>query len=68
MSDTLNPIGPEETDDPVYADERNFFKVEAWTADGNNIRALIYAGNRLIRRGSILRRLKSTARLILSFR
>jgi hypothetical protein len=47
MSDTLSPFGPGVTDDPIYADERNFFKVEAWTADGNNIRALIHAGNRL---------------------
>jgi len=39
--------GEEETDNPIYADERGFFKVEEWTPDDLHIARLIYAGNRL---------------------
>ncbi len=38
-----------ETIDPLYADERNFYKVELWTADDQHIIDLIYAGNNLER-------------------
>jgi hypothetical protein len=50
-----NLIGPspakiaEETDDPVYADRRNFYKVERWSKDGLHITDLLYAGNDLER-------------------
>ena len=37
----------EQTDDPLYADLRNFYKVEAWSRDGMRIDALLYAGNSL---------------------
>jgi hypothetical protein len=37
----------EETDNPVYADTRGFFKVEEWTADDLHVARLIYAGNRI---------------------
>jgi hypothetical protein len=37
----------EETDDPLYADERNFYKVEKWTGDGTKVDSLLYAGNNL---------------------
>jgi hypothetical protein len=37
----------QETNNPVYADTRNFFKVEEWTADGLRVARLIYAGNRI---------------------
>lgn len=36
----------EETDDPVKANERNFYKVERWD-DHGHITAMAYAGNRL---------------------
>lgn len=39
----------EETDDPVYADERNFYKVERWSKDGLHITDLLCAGNDLER-------------------
>jgi hypothetical protein len=39
----------EETDNPVYADTRGFFKVEEWTADGLHVARLIHAGNRIDR-------------------
>ena len=34
----------EETDDPHYADERNFYKLEKWTKDGAKVDRLLYAG------------------------
>jgi hypothetical protein len=37
----------EETGDSRYADERNFYKVEKWTPDGQHIDRLLYAGNNL---------------------
>jgi hypothetical protein len=42
-----DPFGDQETDDPVRADTRNFYKVERWTADDQHVAALLYAGNRL---------------------
>ena len=37
----------EETNDPLYADDRNFYKVEKWTRDGMRVDSLLYAGNNL---------------------
>jgi hypothetical protein len=37
----------EETDDPHYADRRNFYKVEKWSQDGLRVMLLLYAGNNL---------------------
>jgi hypothetical protein len=37
----------EETKDPLYADDRNFHKVEKWTKDGMKVDRLLYAGNNL---------------------
>jgi hypothetical protein len=37
----------EETDDPLLADRRNFFKVELWTRDGQHVERLLFAGNNL---------------------
>ena len=37
----------EETNDPLYADDRNFYKVEKWTRDGTKVDSLLYAGNSL---------------------
>ena len=37
----------EETGDPLYADRRNFYKVEKWSRDGLRIEQLLYAGNNL---------------------
>ncbi len=39
----------EETDNPVLADEYNFYKVEKWTHDGAKAGRLLYAGNDLER-------------------
>ncbi len=37
----------EETDEPLVADVRNFYKVEKWTRDGSKVDGLLYAGNNL---------------------
>ena len=37
----------EETDDPLIADHRNFYKVEKWTKDGSKVGHLLYAGSSL---------------------
>ena len=37
----------EQTDDPLCGDDRNFYKVEAWSRDGNRTDALLYTGNNL---------------------
>jgi hypothetical protein len=37
----------EETNDPLVADTRNFYKVEKWTQDGMKVDSLLYAGNNL---------------------
>jgi hypothetical protein len=37
----------EETDNPLYADDRDFFKVEKWLKDGSKVDACLYAGNNL---------------------
>ena len=47
VADALNDWPGEQTDDPLYADDRNFYKVEAWSRDGMRIDALLYAGNSL---------------------
>ena len=43
----MNDWSDEETADPLYTDDRNFYKVEAWSHDGMRIDALLYAGNSL---------------------
>jgi hypothetical protein len=37
----------EETEDSLYADRRNFYKVEKWTKDGLRVDSLLFAGNSL---------------------
>jgi hypothetical protein len=37
----------EETNDPIVADVRNFYKVEKWTKDGTKVDSLLCAGNNL---------------------
>jgi hypothetical protein len=34
----------EETDDPLHADQRNFYKDEKWTKDGQHIEEMLFAG------------------------
>jgi len=42
-----NDLFQEETDDPLVADQRNFFKVELWSRDGRHVERLLFAGNSL---------------------
>jgi hypothetical protein len=37
----------EETDDPLHADRRNFYKVERWSRDGQHIEDMLFAGSSL---------------------
>jgi len=37
----------EETNDPLIADHRNFYKVEKWTKDGSKIDSMLWAGSSL---------------------
>ncbi len=39
----------QETTDPLYADERNFYKVELWSKDGQSVIRLLFAGNDLVK-------------------
>ena len=41
-----NDLFQEETDDPLVADRRNFFKVELWTKD-RHVERLLFAGSSL---------------------
>jgi hypothetical protein len=34
----------EETENPLVADDRNFYKVEKWTKDGTKVDRVLYAG------------------------
>jgi hypothetical protein len=38
-----------ETDNPTYADDHNFHKVEKWTRDGTKVDRMLYAGSNLER-------------------
>lgn len=44
-----DPFGHEATDDPHYANERNFYKLEQWSEDDQHVVRMIYAGNSLDR-------------------
>jgi hypothetical protein len=39
----------EETDEPLLADYRNFYKVEKWSRDGQRVERMLFAGNSLDR-------------------
>jgi hypothetical protein len=43
----------EETDEPLIADHRDFYKVEKWTRDGTKVDSLLYVANRRSNCGSI---------------
>jgi hypothetical protein len=59
----------EETRDPLYADDRNFYKVEQWTRDGMAVERLLYAGNSLAKAEDIFARaIKHRPRIRLTIR
>ena len=43
----MNDWPEEETDNPLLADDRNYYKVEKWTKDGGKVDRMLYAGNNL---------------------
>ncbi len=43
----MNDWSNEETDDPHYADDRNFYKVELWTKDTQRVLRMLYGGSNL---------------------
>jgi hypothetical protein len=43
----LNNVFHEETHDPLYADRRNFYKVEKWNRDWMRVELMLYAGDDL---------------------
>jgi hypothetical protein len=47
----------EETDDPLYADRRNFYKVEKWSKDDMQIVELLVAGSSLNKARRIFERM-----------
>jgi len=46
----------EETDDPGFANRRNFYKVERWSRDGQGIEEFLFAGNSLAKAQRIFER------------
>jgi hypothetical protein len=59
----------EKTRDPLYADDRNFYKVEQWTRDGMAVEQLLYAGNSLAKAEDIFARaIKHRPRIRLTIR
>ena len=41
----------EETEEPLIADHRNFYKVEKWTKDGQRVVEMLFAGSSLDKAG-----------------
>jgi hypothetical protein len=59
----------EETDDPLYADRRNFYKVEKWSKDDMRVVELFDAGNNLDKARRIFERaIKHRPRISLTIR
>ena len=48
-------LSDEETDEPMIADHRNFYKVEQWSRDGQRIERMLFAGNSLDRAREIFK-------------
>jgi hypothetical protein len=65
----VNNWSDEETDDPHYADRRNFYKVEKWSRDGLRVELMLYAGNSLDKARRIFERTsKHRPRILLTIR
>ena len=67
--DAMSGWSDEETDDPIYADRRNFYKVEQWSRDGQHVLDLVFAGSRLDKARRIFERIiKHRPRIRLTIR
>jgi hypothetical protein len=62
LAASMSDWSDEENSDPLYADERNFYKVEKWTRDGMRIDRLLYAGNNLTKGRDIFAKAVKTGR------
>jgi hypothetical protein len=51
-----NDWSHEETNDPLHADRRNFYKVEKWSRDGQRVNEMLFAGNSLAKAQRIFER------------
>jgi hypothetical protein len=59
----------EETDNPLHADDRNFYKLEKWTRDRTKVDRLLYAGNNLEKARDLLAKaIKHRPRIRLTLR
>jgi hypothetical protein len=59
MQEEPKPDDPEvheETDNPTYADDRMFYKVEKWTRDDTQVDRMLYAGNSLAKAQEVFAR------------
>ena len=64
-----NDWSDEETDNPLLADDRNFYKVEKWTKGGAKIDRLLYVSNNLERaRDVFANAIKHSPRIRLTIR
>jgi hypothetical protein len=43
----------EETNEPLIAEDRNYYKVEKWIKDGSKVDRMLYAGSNLAKAQSI---------------
>jgi hypothetical protein len=43
----MTNLPDESTDNPLFADQRDFYKVEKWTKDGTKVDRMLYAGSSL---------------------
>jgi hypothetical protein len=50
----------EETNEPLIADHRNFYKVEKWSHDGQRVTELLFAGSNLDKAKRVFDRWLST--------
>jgi hypothetical protein len=57
----------EETDNPLYADDRNFYKVEKWTNDGR-VERMLYAGDLGKAKDIVAKAIKHRPRIRLTIR
>jgi hypothetical protein len=55
LAEELGQFGYEDTDDPIYADDRNFYKVEKWSKDGQRIEDMLHASNSIQKAREIFR-------------
>jgi hypothetical protein len=64
-----NEWSDQETDSPLLADDRNFYKVEKWATDETKVDQLLYAGNNLKKAQEVLAKaIKHRPRIRLTIR